>query len=72
MLELNSNTRSEYTFVHPAEVDPVEGKISLSSPVGRALQNRSAGEEVAVTVPAGEMRLLIEKVTTLHGTVTTA
>jgi len=72
VLELNSNTRSEYTFVHPAEVDPVEGKISLSSPVGRALQNRSAGEEVTVTVPAGEKRLFIEKITTLHGTVITA
>jgi transcription elongation factor GreA len=31
VLELNSNTRSEYTIVHPAEVDPDAGKISLSS-----------------------------------------
>ena len=29
VLELNSNTRSEYTIVHPIEVDPSEGKISL-------------------------------------------
>ena len=72
VLELNSNTRSEYTIVHPAEVDPCEGKISISSPVGRALENRSVGEEVAVTVPAGEKRFFIEKVTTLRGTVFTA
>jgi transcription elongation factor GreA len=72
VLELNSNTRSEYTIVHPAEVDPCEGRISISSPVGRALENRTVGEEVSVTVPDGEKRLFIEKITTLRGTVFTA
>jgi transcription elongation factor GreA len=72
VLDLDANTRSEYTIVHPAEVDPSEGKISISSPVGRALQDRTVGEEVVVTVPAGEKRLLIEKITSLHGTVITA
>lgn len=72
VLELNSNTRTEYTIVHPIEVDPCEGKISLGSPVGMALQDRTVGEEVVVTVPAGEKRLFIEKITTLSGTVFTA
>jgi transcription elongation factor GreA len=72
VLELNSNTRSEYTIVHPAEVDPSEGKISLASPVGTALQNRSVGEEVTVTVPSGEKRLFIEKITSLRGNTFTA
>lgn len=72
VLELNSNTRSEFTIVHPIEVDPSEGKISLSSPVGRALQDRTVGEEVVVTVPAGEKRFFIEKITSLHGSVFTA
>jgi transcription elongation factor GreA len=72
VLELNSNTRTEYTIVHPIEVDPSEGKISLGSPVGKALQDRTVGEEVVVTVPAGEKRLFIEKITSLHGNVFTA
>ncbi|MFH2107585.1 MAG: transcription elongation factor GreA [Chrysiogenia bacterium] len=72
VLELNSNTRSEYTIVHPIEVDPSEGKISLGSPVGRALQDRTVGEEVVVTVPAGEKRLFIEKITSLRGSVFSA
>ena len=72
VLELNANTRTEYTFVHPAEVDPSEGKISLGSPVGMALQNHTVGEEVVVTVPAGEKRFFIEKITTLHGNIFTA
>jgi transcription elongation factor GreA len=72
VLELNSNTRSEYTIVHPIEVDPGENRISLGSPVGRALQDRTVGEEVVVTVPAGERRFFIEKITSLSGTVFTA
>ncbi len=72
VLDLDAGTRMEYTLVHPIEVDPCEGKISLSSPVGRALQNRTVGEEVVVTVPAGEKRLFIEKITSLQGTVFTA
>ena len=72
VLELNSNTRSEYTIVHPIEVDPCEGKISLASPVGTALQNHTVGEEVVFTVPAGEKRLFIEKITSLNGNVFTA
>jgi len=72
VLELNSNTRSEFTIVHPIEVDASEGMISLGSPVGRALQNRTVGEEVVVTVPAGEKRFFSEKITSLHGSVFTA
>jgi len=71
VLEINSNTRTEFTIVHPAEVDSAAGKISLSSPVGMALQNRTVGEEAVVTVPAGEKRFFIEKITTLHGNVFT-
>jgi transcription elongation factor GreA len=72
VLELNSNTRAEYTIVHPIEVEPSEGKISLASPVGRALQNHTVGEEVVVTVPSGEKRFFIEKITSMHGTIFTA
>jgi transcription elongation factor GreA len=72
VLELNANIRSEYTIVHPAEVDPSEGRISLASPVGTALQNRTVGEEVAITVPSGEKRFFIEKITSLQGSVSTA
>lgn len=72
LLDRNSNTRCEYTLVHPVEADADEGKISMRSPVGAALMDRTAGEEVAVTVPAGEKKFFIEKVTTLHGHVTTA
>jgi transcription elongation factor GreA len=43
-------------------VNPAEGKISIASPVGKALVERSAGEEVEVKAPAGTMRFRIEGV----------
>jgi transcription elongation factor GreA len=72
VLELNSNTRSEFTIAQPNEMDPAEGEISINSPVGRALRDRTVGEEVVVKVPAGEKRFYIEKITTLFGNVYTA
>ena len=72
VLELNSNTRSELTIALPNESDPADGEVSITSPVGRALQNRTVGEEVLVRVPSGEKRFYIEKITSPFGTVYTA
>ena len=67
ILDLDSDDRLEFTLVSPDEVDPSGGKISQSSPIGSALSNRSAGEEVEVTIPAGKKRYLVEKFVTVHG-----
>jgi transcription elongation factor GreA len=42
-----------YTIVGASESDPVSGRISSSSPVGRALVGHDAGDEVIVSTPAG-------------------
>ena len=36
------------TLVHPADADPAAGRISVLSPVGRALLGRAPGAQVAV------------------------
>ena len=72
VLELNSNTRTEITIIQPNETDPPQGSVSIISPVGRALRDRTVGEVVEVTVPAGEKRFFIEKIITPLGTVYTA
>lgn len=72
VLERNTNTRCEFTIVHAVDVDLAEGRISIASPVGAALHNRTVGEEVVVNVPVGERRYYIEKITTLHGSEITA
>jgi transcription elongation factor GreA len=48
-----------YTIVGADESDPPRGRISSSSPVGRALVGRDTGDDVVVTTPAGERRYKI-------------
>lgn len=51
-----------YSIVGPTEANAADGKISSVSPVGKALLDRIAGDEVEVSVPAGVMRLKVEDV----------
>jgi transcription elongation GreA/GreB family factor len=44
----------KYTLVSPNEVDPFAGKISPSSPLGRALVGKKLHESVQVTTPKGK------------------
>lgn len=62
MTNLSNNSRMTYTLVSPHEANIHEGKISVKSPIGQALLNKTAGEEVEVRVPAGIMRLRIESI----------
>jgi transcription elongation factor GreA len=43
----------QYTIVGSSESDVSAGRISSSSPVGRALVGREAGDEIIVQTPAG-------------------
>lgn len=60
--DLDSGDERQFTLVSPTEVNPKEGKISVASPVGRALLERSTGEEVEVMVPKGRIRLKIQAI----------
>jgi transcription elongation factor GreA len=53
----------QFSIVGSTEANPVEGKISNESPVGKALLGRKIGDEVKVATPAGVLRLLIMDVT---------
>ncbi len=59
---LKSDTQTRFTLVSPNEVDPAQGKISVESPVGRALLQRRPGEEVEVAAPRGTLHFRIERV----------
>ena len=48
-----------YTIVGADESNPSRGRISSSSPVGRALVGRDMGDYVVVDTPAGEVRYRI-------------
>lgn len=72
VVDLDSNEKFEFLFVHPNEVKPSEGKISVNSPIGAALNNRCVGEQVEASIPAGKKRYFIEKLITFHGNEFTA
>ena len=52
LLETESNQEKRYTLVGQDEADLKDGKISVQSPVGRALIGRRVGDQVQVTTPA--------------------
>jgi transcription elongation factor GreA len=52
-----------YSIVGAAEADPLNGRISNESPLGRALLGHKAGEEVEWTSPIGTSRVKILSVT---------
>lgn len=62
--ELSSGKITQYTLVDAAEADPSAGKLSASSPVGRAVLQKTVGEEVSVTAPRGTIMYKIEAVAT--------
>ncbi|HLU03995.1 MAG TPA: transcription elongation factor GreA, partial [Advenella sp.] len=51
--DLNSGSNVTYQIVGDAESDIRLNRISISSPVGRALIGKSEGDVVVVTVPSG-------------------
>jgi transcription elongation factor GreA len=53
---LNSNgKRDVYTVVGEWEADPVNKKISHSSPLGKALIGKKVGDSIDVEAPAGKL-----------------
>lgn len=59
---LGNNATMSYTIVSPHEANLREGKISIKSPIGQALLNKRTGDTVSVRVPAGMLRLRIERI----------
>jgi transcription elongation factor GreA len=54
--------KQTFTIVGPAEVDVAEGRISMESPVGKALLGHKVGAQVEVQSPSGTRQLKIVKV----------
>jgi transcription elongation factor GreA len=61
-----SGEERKFSIVHPEEVDPSQGKISLRSPVGQALAGREEGDEVTIRAPGGSREYTVSSLVTLH------
>lgn len=42
-----------YTVVGPVEANPIEGKVSSESPIGKALMSQKVGATVSIETPKG-------------------
>ncbi len=62
LLDLDAENEITYQIVGTDEADPNEGRISVTSPLGRALIGKEIGDEVAVQVPGGQRAYSIEDV----------
>src|SRR5437868_15096428 len=63
------NEEIEYNIVTSEESDVAAGKISTTSPIGRALLNKKVGDTAAVVTPNGNRELEILSLTTIHDAV---
>jgi transcription elongation factor GreA len=61
--DLKTNIVVEYLLVSPEESDFDVNKISVTSPIGKALLGKVKGDQVDITVPVGVLRYEILDVT---------
>ena len=64
--EEGSKGTTTYQLVMPEDADATKGMISTSSPIGRAIVGKQAGDELEVPTPTGVRRFEILKLTTVH------
>ena len=60
------NEEMEYQLVTSEESDVASGKISTTSPIGRALLNKKVGDTAMVVTPGGSREMEILKLSTMH------
>lgn len=65
--ELESGERVEIELVGPFESDAAAGRISIASPLGRAIVGRRRGEIAEVDAPRGRLRFEILAVEVARG-----
>ncbi len=60
---LNNKKQATYHLVSEKEADLKQGKISVSSPIGKGLLGKQIGEVTEVDVPAGKLKFKVENIT---------
>lgn len=60
--DLDMDDEWEFTLVGFVESDPDQDKISDESPIGESLFGKTAGDEVTVEIPDGQIRYRIESI----------
>jgi len=66
VFDATKNEEMEYQLVTSEESDVAAGKISTTSPIGRALLNKKVGDTAMVVTPGGSREMEILKLSTMH------
>jgi transcription elongation factor GreA len=64
--DLDEGGSVEYEIVVPEEVDGAANRISLSSPLGRALIGKAQDDDIEVQTPRGKRAYLVKRLVTIH------
>ena len=59
VLDMEDNSETDFQLVGSQEANPMQGKISDDSPIGKALMGHKKNEVVTVEAPAGSMKFKI-------------
>lgn len=61
--DVEEGTELTYTLVGEGEGNPADSQVSVNSVFGKALVGKKEGEEFSVTLPSGEKKYKVTKVT---------
>jgi transcription elongation factor GreA len=64
--DLDEGGSADFEIVVPEEVDGAQNRISLSSPLGKALIGKAEDDDIEVITPKGKRSYLVKKLTTIH------
>jgi transcription elongation factor GreA len=66
IFDSTKNEEMHYELVASEQSDVAAGRISTTSPIGRALLNKKVGDTATVVTPGGSRELEILELTTMH------
>ena len=66
VFDTTKNAEVQYELVTSEESDVAAGKISTTSPIGRALLNKKVGDTAIFATPNGQREMEILSLTTIH------
>ena len=67
VLTESKGKKEKFEIVGQEETDSLKNKISINSPLGKAILNKHKGETVKIATPEGEIRYKILKIDLIRG-----
>lgn len=64
--DLDEGGMIEFEIVVPEEVDGAQNRISLSSPLGRAMIGKAEEDDIEVVTPKGKRAYIVKRLMTIH------